>query len=77
LGAGEIRPGGSRSITARPSERGDWIIAIYGSAPPDATVAVLDRDDLERRLPVRDGVYAFVSRAAAQPEATLSRPRFE
>jgi hypothetical protein len=36
LGASELQPGGSRVASVRPSERGDWIVAIYGSAPVDA-----------------------------------------
>jgi hypothetical protein len=36
LGAAELQPGGSHVASVRPSERGDWIVAIYGSAPVDA-----------------------------------------
>jgi hypothetical protein len=77
LGAAEIEPGGSRHFTAHPSERGDWIIAIYGSAPGDATVAVVEHDGKEWARPIHDGLYAFVARASIQPETTHSRPRFK
>jgi hypothetical protein len=30
LNASDLRAYGSRSISMRPSERGDWVVAIYG-----------------------------------------------
>lgn len=69
--------GSSRRISMRPSERGDWIVAIYGSAPAEARVAVIDYDGIEHRVPVDDGVYALMLRAAIEPKPTLTRPRFE
>jgi hypothetical protein len=77
LGASEVRTGGSRHISARPSERGDWIVAIYGSAPTRARVAAVDDGGFSHRVAVEDGVYAFMSRAATEPEPTLAKPRFE
>jgi hypothetical protein len=77
LGASELQSGGSRVASVRPSERGDWIVAIYGSAPVDARVAVMTYEDVERRLPVEAGFYAFMRRAATEPESTMTRPRFE
>jgi hypothetical protein len=77
LGASELQPGGSRVASVRPSERGDWIVAIYGSAPVDARVAVMAYEDVERRLPVEAGFYAFMTRVATEPEPTTTRPRFE
>jgi hypothetical protein len=77
LSAAQIEPGGSQHFTAHPSERGDWIIAIYGSEPKNATVAVVEHDGEDRALTVQDGLYAFMARASRQPEPTHSRPRFE
>ena len=56
LNASDLRAGGSRSISMRPSERGDWIVAIYGSAPAGASVAVIDYEGVEHRVPVEVGV---------------------
>jgi hypothetical protein len=77
LSASELRPDGSRAISMRPSERGDWIVAVYGSAPERASVAAIDVEGRERRVPVGDGVFAFMLRAATEPEATTTRARFE
>jgi hypothetical protein len=77
LNASDLRAYGSRSISMRPSERGDWIVAIYGSAPAGASVAVIDYEGVEHRVPVEVGVFALVLRAAIEPQPTLTRPRFE
>ena len=77
LNASEVRPGGSRRISMRPSEgRGDWVVAIYGSAPAGAEVAVIEYEGVHR-VPVDDGVVGFMLRAASEPEPTLVRPGFE
>ena len=76
LGASEL-PGGSRVASVRPSERGDWIVAIYGSAPVEARVAVIPYENVERRLSVETGFYAFMTRMATEPEPTMTRPWFE
>lgn len=77
LGASSLWPGGYRPVSMRPSERGDWIVAIYGSAPAEARVALLAYEGVERRLPVESGFYAFMTRVATEPEPTMTRPRFE
>jgi hypothetical protein len=77
LNASGLRAGGSRSISMRPSERGDWIVVIYGSAPAGPSVAVIDYEGVEHRIPVDDGVFALILRAAIEPKPTLTRPRFE
>lgn|SRR5512132_488733 len=77
LNVPELPAGGSRRISMRPSERGDWIVAIYGSAPAEASVALIDYEGLEHRVPVDDGLFALMFRAAIQPKPTLTRPRFE
>jgi hypothetical protein len=77
LGAAEVCAGGSRAISIRPSERGDWIVAIYGSAPPGTSVAVIDFADEEHRVPVDDGTFAFMMRSTIELEPTLTKPRFE
>jgi hypothetical protein len=77
LSASELRAGGSRAISMRPSERGDWVVAIYGSVPAGTSVAVIDYDGLEQRVPVGHGVFGFMLRAATEPEPTMTRPRFE
>jgi hypothetical protein len=77
LNASDLRAGGSRRISMRPSERGDWIVAIYGSAPAEARVAVIDYEGAEHRVPVDDGVLALLLRAVSEPKPTLIRPRFE
>jgi hypothetical protein len=77
LNASELPAGGARRISIRPSERGDWIVAIYGSAPAEASVALIDYEGLEHRVPVDDGLFALMLRAAIQPKPTLTRPRFE
>jgi hypothetical protein len=76
LGASELQPGGSRVASVRP-ERGDWIVAIYGSAPVEARVAVIPYENVERRLSVEAGFYAFMTRVATEPEPTMTRPWFE
>jgi hypothetical protein len=63
--------------SVRPSERGDWIVAIYGSAPVEARVAVIAYENVERRLSVEAGFYAFMTRVATEPEPTMTRPWFE
>ena len=75
--ASPLHAGGSRRISMRPSERGDWIIAIYGSAPEGATGAVIEYKGVEHRVPVEDGVFGLMLRDASEPEPTLVRPRFE
>jgi hypothetical protein len=77
LSASELSPGGSRGISIRPSERGDWVVAIYGSAPGDASVAVIDFEGVEHRAYVHDGVFGFMLRTATEPDSTMARPRFE
>jgi hypothetical protein len=77
LNASDLRAYGSRSISMRPSERGDWIVAIYGSAPAGASVAVIDYEGVEHRVPVEVSVFALMLRAAIEPQPTLTRPRFE
>jgi hypothetical protein len=77
LNASGLRAGGSRSISMRPSERGDWIFVIYGSAPAGPSVAVIDYEGVEHRIPVDDGLFALMLRAAIEPKPTLTRPRFE
>jgi hypothetical protein len=72
-----IRAAALRLLGMRPSERGDWIVAIYGSAPAEARVALLAYEGVERRLPVESGLYAFMTRVATEPEPTMTRPRFE
>src|SRR4029450_5198196 len=74
-GASELRTGGSRAISMRPSERGDWIVAIYGSAPDGTSLALIDYEGLERRVSVVDGVYGLMLRSASEPEQTMVRPR--
>lgn len=76
--ASEVRAGGSRRMSVTPSEgRGDWVVAIYGSAPAGADVAVIDYAGAVHRVPVEDGVYGFMLRAVSEPELTFVRPRFE
>jgi hypothetical protein len=77
LNASELSAGGSRRISMRPSERGDWIVAIYGSAPAEASVAVIAYEGMEHRVPVDDGVFALMLRTAIEPKPTLTRPQFE
>jgi hypothetical protein len=77
LNASPLGAGGSRRISMRPSERGDWLIAIYGSAPSGATVALIEYGGIEHSVPVEDGVFGFMLRAATEPRPTLTRPRFE
>jgi hypothetical protein len=77
LNASEVSAGGSRRISMRPSDRGDWIVALYGSAPAEASVAVIAYEGVEHRVPVDDGVFALMLRAAIEPKPTLTRPRFE
>jgi hypothetical protein len=77
LNASPLSPGGSRRISMRRSERDDWVIAIYGSAPAGATVAVIEYGGAEHRVPVEDGVFGFMLRAGIEPKPTLTRPRFE
>jgi hypothetical protein len=77
LNASRLRAGGSRRISMRASERGDWLIAIYGSAPAGATVAVFEYGGREHRVPVEAGVFGFMLRAAIEPRPMLTRPRFE
>jgi hypothetical protein len=72
-----LRPGGSRAISMRPSERGDWVVAIYGSAPTGKTAALIVHDGEEHRVPVEDGVYALLLRVPREPAPTLTRPRFQ
>jgi hypothetical protein len=73
----DLRAGGSRQISSRPSKRGDWIVAIYGSAPAHARFATVDHGGMEHRVGVQDGVYALMTRAASEPELALTKPRFE
>ena len=70
-------PGGCHAVSMRPSERGDWIVAIYDSAPAEARVALLAYERVERRVPVESGFYAFMTRVATEPEPTMTRPWFE
>jgi hypothetical protein len=78
LGASSARLGGSGHVSIQPSERGDWIVAVMGSAPPDARVAVVEFRDVEHRVPVEAGFYAFVERAPAEPKhPPTTKPRFE
>ena len=77
LGGRSLRVGGSRAITGRPSERGDWIIAIYGSAPADARALTVDYGGVVHRAEVNGGVFALTARSATEPELTLTKPRFE
>jgi hypothetical protein len=77
LSASSTGPGGSRNISIRPSVRGDWIVAIAGTAPRGAGVAVFDFAGVERRVPVEDGFYGFTTRAAVEPQPELPRTRFE
>jgi hypothetical protein len=77
LNASPLGAGGSRGIFMRPSERGDWLSAIYGSAPAGATVALIEYGGIEHRVPVEAGVFGFMLRAAIEPKPTLTRPRFE
>jgi hypothetical protein len=77
LNASELSAGGSRRISMRPSERGDWIVAIYGSAPAEVSVAVIAYEGMEHRVPVDDGVFALMLRASIEPKPTLTRPQFE
>jgi hypothetical protein len=77
LNASELPAGGSRRISMRPSERGDWIVAIYGSAPAEASVALIDYEGVEHRVPVEVGVFALMLRAASEPTPTLTPPRFQ
>ena len=73
----KLRTGGSRRISVRPPERGDWVVAIYGSAPAGKTVALIEYEGREHRVPVDDGVFALMLRAAIEPTPTLTRARFE
>jgi hypothetical protein len=76
LNASELRAGGSPRISMRPSEgRGDWIVAIYGSAPAGAEVAVIEYEGVHR-VPVEEDVYGFMLRAVSADPMSL-RPRFE
>jgi hypothetical protein len=75
--ASELQPGGSRVASVRRSERGDWIVAIYGSAPVEARLAVIPYENVERRLSVEAGFYAFMTRVATEAEPTMTRPWFE
>jgi hypothetical protein len=69
---------GSRHVSVRPSQRGDWIIAVTGSAPPDARVAVVDFRGVEHRVPVVAGFYAFAERVAKEPaQPPSTKPAFE
>jgi hypothetical protein len=77
LSAAPLRTGGSRSISMRPSERGDWVVAIYGSAPAGATVALLEYGGVQHRVAVEDHVFALMLRAPSEPEPTLTRPSFQ
>jgi hypothetical protein len=77
LNDSSLRAGGSRHISMRPSERGDWIVAIYGSAPAGRAVALIEYEGEEHRTSIEDGVYAFMVRATAEPEPALTRPRFQ
>jgi hypothetical protein len=77
LNATPLRAGGSRSISMRPSERGDWVIAIYGSAPAGATVAVIEYGGVRHRVPVKDHVYVLMLRAPSEPEPTPTRASFQ
>jgi hypothetical protein len=72
----KLRAGGSRRISMRPSERGDWVVAIYGSAPAGKAVALIVYEGEEHRVPVKDGVYALLLRVPVEPEPTLTQPRF-
>jgi hypothetical protein len=76
LCAAELRSGGCRHLTARPSARGDWSSAIYGSALPSASAAIVGHEGVEHRVAVPDGVYAFMTRASTEPEVTLTKTRF-
>jgi hypothetical protein len=77
LGASELATGGSRAISIRPSDRGDWILAIYGSAPPKTNFAVIDLDGQEHRIRIEQGVYAHMTRSPTEPKPTTVRPLFE
>jgi hypothetical protein len=78
LGASFSPPGGSRHVSVRPSERGDWIVAVTGSAPTDARVAVIDFGGAEHRVPVVAGFYAFAERVAKEPaQPPPTKPVFE
>jgi hypothetical protein len=77
LGAKDFRAGGSRGTSMRPSKRGDWIIAVYGSAPPETREAIIEYEGQETRIPVASGVYGFVTRAVTEPRPVVVRPRFE
>jgi hypothetical protein len=77
LNASPLPAGGSRRISMRQSERGDWIIAVYGSAPAGMTVAVIEYEGEDHHAPVEEGVYAFMRRSPVEPEQTLTRPRFQ
>jgi len=77
LNASEVRAGESRRISVRQSEgRGDWVVAIYGSAPAGADVAVIEYGGVHR-VSVEDDVYALMLRSASEPKPTLVRTGFE
>jgi len=77
MGATEVAAGGARHVSARPSKRGDWVLAIFGSAPTGASVALLEQGDELREVSIREGVYAFMARTPAQPEGRVSSVRFK
>jgi hypothetical protein len=47
------------------------------AAPAGKTVALIEYEGREHRVPVDDGVFALMLRAAIEPTPTLTRARFE
>jgi hypothetical protein len=53
------------AISIRPSERGDWVVAIYGSVPAGTSVAEIDCEGLDAGC-----------RSATVFSASCSEPRY-
>jgi hypothetical protein len=77
LGASYTSPGGSKHTSIRPSERGDWIVAVSGSAPAGSRSALVGFGGSEHRVPVEQRFYAFALRLAAEPDSAPAGVRFE